>query len=304
MFHFPYPPTNGSLMASAHQVWEFARAGLGDHDGFAIVLKVFLDESGIHDGSPVVTVAAYLGRPRDWREWTKRWNVAKRPIDVFHASDAQALKGEFDGWSETRRDDLVKRVLGVTADSGLPGIVIGINLNHFDEALSGEADLRKFFGTPYTACFHWVVQSLMYLQFRTDNRERVMFVHENNDFHGDAMESFNYMKDHVNPGGVAMSMMFVSKADFPPLQAADILAYEGNRRMRDPDRPERRPWQVLNPDNRIIASHYGRDNMKDLVANLRRVRDGLPIQHNPEKNWLRVLMGERINALSPGVLAR
>jgi hypothetical protein len=41
-----------------------------------------MDESGTHDRSPVVIVAAYVARPRAWREWTKRWNGTKRPIKV------------------------------------------------------------------------------------------------------------------------------------------------------------------------------------------------------------------------------
>lgn len=277
-------------MSSAQQVWEFSRAALGDRDGLVVVLKIYLDESGIHEGSPVVTVAAYVGRPRSWQAWTRQWNVAKRPIKVFHAADAQALKGEFCGWEEDDRDALVKRILPVTVDAGFPGIVIGINLDDFDRAVSTEPELRKWLGTPYTACFHWVLQSLIYLQFRSNSRERVAFVHENNDFHGEAMESFRYMEKHANPGRVEMSMMFGSKATYPPLQAADILAYEGNRRMRDPSRPERRPWKVLNPDKRILAAHYGRDNVANLIANLRRIKNGLPVEHDQKMNWLKVLM--------------
>lgn len=59
-----------------------------------------------------------------------------------------------------------------------------------------------------------------------------------------------------------------------PLQAADVLAYEGNKRIRDPSRPERRPWQALNPDARILAAHYGRDNMQELLDRLAKIRDG------------------------------
>jgi hypothetical protein len=59
------------------------------------VLKAYMDESGVHDNSPVLTVAAYLGRPLVWQKWTRRWNVTKRPIKVFRATDAANLRGEF-----------------------------------------------------------------------------------------------------------------------------------------------------------------------------------------------------------------
>lgn len=244
----------------------------------------------------MVTVAAYVGRPRDWRNWTKKWNVAKRPIRVYHATDAQALRGEFQGWSEPCRDELVKRILPVLAASGLPGIVIGINMDEFRKAIAGKPDVVELFGKPYVACFQWVLQTLMYLQAGTGNRERIVIVHETNDYRYQALEAFNFLKDHLNPNQIDMTITFGDKSEYPPLQAADILAYEGNRRMRDPDRPERRPWKILNPDKRIIASHYGKSNMPSLIGNLLRIMCGLPVQHDQDMNWLKVLRGKQTGA--------
>lgn len=60
-----------------------------------------------------------------------------------------------------------------------------------------------------------------------------------------------------------------------PLQAADILAYEGNHRLRDLTLPDRRPWIALDPDKtRILAAYYGRGNMVDLISRLELIRDG------------------------------
>jgi hypothetical protein len=260
--------------------------------GFVAVLKVYMDESGVYDDLPVVTVAAYLGRPGEWREWTKRWNGAKRPIKVFHAADAQKLHGEFEGWSEEDRDEFVKRVVPIIADTGFPGIVIGVHMAEFRRAMAGHGDLAPFFGTPYAACFHWVVQTLMYLQARTGNRERIVFVHENNDYQHEVLESFNYIKSRANPNRISLGILFGDKASHPPLQAADILAYEGNKRMRDPHRPERQPWRLLNPYRRIVSAQYGRHNIPQLIANLRRIKAGQPVEFS-DKNWIRDLMGKK-----------
>ena len=115
-------------MGSARLVYEMSRFALAKADGYVVVIKVPMDESGVHDNSPVLTVAAYLGRPSHWRGWTKRWNVAKRPIKVFHSTDSQNLRGEFKGWNEERRDPLVIRLLDVMEESALPGVVIGLLL--------------------------------------------------------------------------------------------------------------------------------------------------------------------------------
>jgi hypothetical protein len=70
--------------------------------------------TGIHDGSP--NVAGYIGRPEAWRDWTEKWTAALRPINVYHAVDAQNLSGEFAGWTSTQVSDLVKILLPITGD--------------------------------------------------------------------------------------------------------------------------------------------------------------------------------------------
>lgn len=240
-----------------------------------IVLKVAMDESGVHDGSPVIAVAAYVARPRQWQDWTKRWNVAKRPIKVMHAVDCQNLTGEFKGWLKEQRDELVKRILPVIADIDIPGVVVGIQMHEFEKALAGRDDLRPIFGTPYAACFQWVVQIIMNFAHGALNTERIGFVHELNDYRQEALESFNWIKKHGNPLGNIIGLQFAEKKDYVPLQAADILAYEGNKRLRDPSRQERRAWTALDPDKtRIFAAYYGRDNMADLISRLELIRDG------------------------------
>lgn len=59
-------------MGNAQLVYEMSRMALCEADGNVIAIKVAMDESGVHDGSPVLTVAAYVARPEQWRNWTKR----------------------------------------------------------------------------------------------------------------------------------------------------------------------------------------------------------------------------------------
>jgi len=106
-------------------------------------------------------------------------------------------------------------------------------------------------------------------------RKLKSLVHELNDYRQEALESFNWIKKHGNPLGNIIGLQFAEKKDYVPLQAADILAYEGNKRLRDPSRQERRAWTALDPDKtRIFAAYYGRDNMADLISRLELIRDG------------------------------
>ena len=167
---------------------------LGEADGRVIVIKVAMDESGVHDASPVLTVGAYVARPRQWQGWTRRWNVAKRPIKVFHAVDCANFRGEFEGWNPVSRDQLVIRLLDVMEGSDIPGVMIGLQMNEFHQAMAGRKDLLAIFRTPYTACFHWVTQTIINIANELGSLERIGFVHECNDYQHEALDAFNWIK--------------------------------------------------------------------------------------------------------------
>jgi hypothetical protein len=232
------------------------------------MIKIYVDESGVHAGAEVVTVAAYAGRPNVWRKWISEWQRAKRPIGIYHAADAANLRGEFSGWTAERRDELVKNVLPVIAGSPIAGAAIGLHMQEFRNACAGRKDIPEALGNPYTTCFHWLVQTVLELVKHNERDEALKFVHEQNDYQGDARGSFDWIRDNVNPNKVRMRLAFGTKKDHVPLQAADILAYEANKRFRDAARPERKAWQAMDPDNKIVCAHFGKENMGEFIKHL------------------------------------
>jgi hypothetical protein len=232
------------------------------------MIKIFVDESGTHADAEVITVAAYAGRPKIWRGWTDQWRKKKRPIEIYHAVDSANLRGEFDGWTKERRDELAAKLLPIIANAKIAGAVIGLHLSEFQKAVGDRKEIPEALGTPYTTCFHWLVQSLLELLKHNKKTESLKFVHENNDFEGDARRAFDWIKENANPYDVPMRLTFGGKKDQMPLQAADILAYEANKRFRNPDNPERKAWEALDPKNRIVAVHFGKQNMSRLVDSI------------------------------------
>jgi Protein of unknown function (DUF3800) len=232
------------------------------------MIKIYVDESGTHADSDVTTVAAYAGRPKVWRKWTNEWRKAKRPIRLFHATDSANLHGEFEGWHPEKRDELVKKLLPIIANNSIAGAVIGLHLGEFRKAVGDRKEIPEALGNPYTTCFHWLVQSLLELLKHNKKTESFKFIHEQNDFEGEARAAFDFIKENANPHDVPMKLVFGAKKENTPLQAADILAYEGNKRFRDPDKPERKAWQALDPKNRIVAVQFGRENMGKLIDSI------------------------------------
>jgi hypothetical protein len=127
-------------------------------------------------------------------------------------------------------------------------------------------ELLMMFGTPYTACFQWAISIIVDYARDHGKGERMVFIHEVNDYRGECIKAFEYVKDKLNPRQIPMTLTFAAKEDYPPLQAADVLAYEGGKFLKNPTGTPRRAFTAIDPDKtRIIARRYGKDNMPELI---------------------------------------
>jgi hypothetical protein len=236
----------------------------------ATMLKIFMDETNVHETGEMVAVGAYISRPRYWRDWTKVWNLRKRqvpdgrkPIEVFHATDCANFQGEFEGWNKQDRDSYVAQLLPIIPAHDLAVVIIGIHRTTSERELKDSTELREMFGEPYDACFQWALTTLVKIATERGTGERMAFIHEINNKQ-QAFKSFAYVKEHLNPRNIPMTLSFGTKAQYVPLQAADVLAYEGGKFLNNPVAP-RRAWIALDPDqSRIITRRYGPDNMGEL----------------------------------------
>lgn len=272
-------------MSTPRFVQDLAHAALADMDGSVVVIRIFVDESGTHDGSPVVTVGAYAGRSEVWKKFTKAWNRAKKPIEVFHATDCAALRGEFEGWTETDRNELVANLLPVLPKFELYGIAMGINLRDYDEALARHPNLKPMLRSPYGVSFQWAVQNIIE---RTERNglltEPIAIFHEQNDFQEDALKGFEWVKAMRKRHVGSMTLTFAEKSKFVPLQAADVLAYEANKRLRDPRKPQRRSIAAMDPTGeRITVEGFAKHNMDALVAKLKLMADEIEVFGHPNR---------------------
>jgi Protein of unknown function (DUF3800) len=260
-------------MSSARDVLELCRAVLNGRDGWVIVLKAYMDESGTHGDSPVVTVGMYAGKPSVWQGWTVDWNRNKRPIKVYHSVDAHNRDGEFKGMERDERNKFCAKLLPVIARHKILGVAVGIHMGAFRTAMESRPELLAMFGTPYTACFQWAVQTFLAMMDENNDTQRVAFYHECNDYQEEARAAFAYVEAQRKLLSTRRSLTFGGKGDFVPLQAADVLAYESNHKLRDPSKPTRLPWEAINPgadanpeESRIRLLHYGQANMDKLIS--------------------------------------
>lgn len=263
---------------AAKDVVDLFHCFLGGKDGIVVVFEVYLDESGTHDGSPVITVAAYLARPDQWAAFTQEWVQAISPAQVYHATDAANCRGEFDGWTPDQVAEVAKKALPLIPKHTLSAFAIGIHMDDYRVALKDKPEVRKALGEPYGCCLQWLLSNILRAKAEAGNRERIAFVHEENDYGMEAHTVYQYLRgiwdvEHIT------SFAFGSKKHVVPLQAADIYAYEANKRLRaGRDKPNRRALDALLPDKSKASLKYlNRDNLPTMIERVERA-----LQMSPE----------------------
>jgi hypothetical protein len=251
--------------------YELCQTFLADLDGQVTVFRAFLDESGTHDESPVITVAGYVARPGKWREFVPKWERVLRPsgIKVFHSVDCNAFRKEFEGWDRERRDALVRRLLPLLPGIEGVGLAIGIVLRDLDELLKEREYLREYLGSPYQACLQWWLQSLIGEMQKKNNREPVAVVHEENQYAKEAKAAYDWVRQRHDTYRQLVSFSFGAKQEFVPLQAADILAYDVGKRLSNLAGKPRKSYEALTPPGfEPWIRFYHKKNLPFLLSNL------------------------------------
>lgn len=257
------------MISSAQYVWDLCKVALCDAPGAVVMLRVYMDESGTHDGSPAVTVGAYCGFPKNWKDFTREWNVAKKPIGVFHSTDCAALRGEFKGWTEEQRDKYVANLLPILSRHNLRAVAIGINTKDYSDAIQAHFPLEETFGSAYEVCFQVVVDNVIYQMEQSGMNDALAFVHEENDYQREALAAFEYIKRKRKKHASKMTITFASKDRAVPLQAADVLAFEANKRLRDQSRRKRRSLIAMDPKgDRVHIAGIDKSNVAEILARL------------------------------------
>jgi hypothetical protein len=260
--------TNNFLARSAY---EFRRSFLNYQLGEVAVIAAYMDESGIHAGAPAVTSSVVWARPSVWKQWTLDWQRLLPPVRIYHAFDCHNRVGEFKGWSRPERDAWVRQLLPLFPKYRLYGRFGGVHLDAFNQAMNREAPIYKeTFGEPYFATIHWALRRLCEAAMAGNGR-RVAIVHEITDRPGDVMDAFLYVRKRFPM--LDMSISFGSKQEFVPLQAADILAYEGFKFLKGGG-VGRKAMEALDPTGkRMAGSFYDESSAAILATGVRELMD-------------------------------
>lgn len=240
------------------------------------MLMYYVDESGTHDGAPACVLGSYLSPANAWASFELEWKACLTEYDIphFHMTDYENRQAPFVGWSDDRRLALIERLVSIINRWTVGGVLVGIDLRHFYDVwvpslTPGEREIAD----PYVICLLALMgQHQFYFdQLEQSEQSPVAFVLERNT--KSAAQSLRFLSEAWRYEGTlhVPSMTYGSRDEFLPLQAADILAYEGFKELKNrwdgSGRPLRKLLSRLRENNRIIGGLLTLESLNDIMRN-------------------------------------
>jgi hypothetical protein len=218
------------------------------------MFKAYIDESGIHASSDMFVLAGYLAPVREWDRFVKKWQsvLCKYGIDVFHASDCNSNRGEFERFKGNKelRDDFVKELLAtISTRRRILALNLGVVVTDFPD--TAHRQVRAGAGHAYYVCMKGMMAAIHLVMNQFSPHEKVSLIFDRQDqFRRTALERFNEIVGENWDGKDRFAnIIFGSAKDYIPLQAADALAFDSYREFRRrrecPQRPVRPSYAVL-----------------------------------------------------------
>lgn len=245
------------------------------------MLYAFFDESGIHAGAKILAVGRWVGTQDEFETLASHWNTALRRAGVkaFHFVDFNHGIKEFAGWTPRWKEAFLRDLFDVLDRRELTGVSSAILMDDFKEVIKNSSGtvLHEKHG-PYWVCLNYCIGVIS----KRVHDEVVYVVDRQKDFDSSLRDSFENLRA-IRPdyapkmGGIT----FRPKADFPQLQAADLLVGETAKslqnRLHDPKRPVRKSFlALLEMRKKLVGGYYDSNSIQDMLTKIQQRAVGAP----------------------------
>ena len=222
------------MLDAARYVREIGTLLHGDRNPWKALgmLKAFFDESGIHAGARVTSIAGFVGTADAWTALTVEWKhvlgkLADRGVNCFHMTECAAGDHQFAVIPSAERHVTVAALAGIIAAQDVTAVWAGVKNEAFDRLTANAPKFRARYPKPYDLCFDEIVRQLIGWSGAHANSSRVSVIFaEQTDYAERNRDAYGAWRAHPLVGGRLGALAF----DFPkyllPLQAADLIAYE------------------------------------------------------------------------------
>jgi len=232
---------------------------------FIVMMEAYFDESGTHEGSPVMCVVGYLFTAEQALHLDREWaaTLDQFGLDHFHAADCAHGVGPFSALNREQRRDLIIKLVGIIKRRMEIGIAVSVSETDFGKTAPPKWEKAG----PYSLAALHVLAGVVSWAHKRDYTGKISYFFEAGHKHqrvtNTAIEwltqkGSDYLRYH--------SHTFAGKKELRPLQAADLLAYEWQKELRRINvveakrRPMRRSLESLLEQSHI-TQHFGVEDL-------------------------------------------
>lgn len=212
--------------------------------GLVAFLECYFDESGSHDGSPVLCVAGYLFDKDRCRELDLKWNdmLGRYKLPYFRMSSCAHNDYPFNHLTSNECDLAAREAIKLINDHALLGVAVAINERDYNTWFDGPSHT----GSAYTFCCWQVLSGIRSWIMKNDFHGDVGYFFESghdSDGEADALMKRIFSNPNLKRNYCYAAHAFVDKKKVRPVQTADILAWQQATQVKR--------W--LNNDHRMRA---------------------------------------------------
>ncbi|WP_373503738.1 DUF3800 domain-containing protein [Aestuariivirga sp.] len=224
------------------------------------LFHAYFDDSGKDGRFPIQVIAGYVALPKNARALEIRWRQALQKYDLpyFHMVDCAQGTKTFKGRSREQSSEAIKHFIGIIRQHVSLGFAFATPLHRYK--------FESTIGKPYKFCAEMILAYMFQeLDRHFGSQYRILFHYEAGHQDGaEALRSFSLDKGSQTRKGSA-SFSFVSKSDSGMIQAADILAWQYSKHIKnlvESRRPPRKDFLALMDDRtKLLAGMPYKDNV-------------------------------------------
>jgi hypothetical protein len=210
-----------------------------------VIIQGYYDDSGSDAASPVYMLAGTVSSVERWKRFSDEWRdeLSREPsIEYFKMSEAQPLKGQFEGWPAALRDQKVFVLSEILDKHMLLFIESYLYRDQFDRLIKNKIPVGTF-TDPYFLCFYHIVVAIAELHGSFFECEAEFIFDQHGAIGTDAVGWWELAKTQIPPKFAKYLVnqpVFKDDKRVLPLQAADLYAWHArNSRLEKGDQSTR-----------------------------------------------------------------
>jgi hypothetical protein len=241
-----------------------------------LVLQAFFDESGTAPEAPALILAGLISTRRRWKLFSSAWQALldEWEIPYFHMTDFEAGVGHYVGWKDARlHQPRIVALLDLVCEYCVAAVSVAVSNDDFRRIYGPNAHARLRFALAARVLFNEVSKfdrhgkpAVFYSMAGSD---RFAYVFESGAAGiGQVLRVFQrYYNNPLQRATYRLSSCELGdKRKLPPLQAADIVAFEGRAQWSRFRGFESRPTRYTYLRLSSIPHRYANLSIADMEA--------------------------------------